>query len=615
MRKDFFSGLDNVLSGFPEFETLCGPKPRIVSRGGADCFRILRIRLLRVPPASGLSRAAEKRTVVHKSFVPRAAGALARYRRAGKPRWPRAAVFPLIGLSVQKMTLNKKLWTMVAVLWLGLLAIGAIGAWQSHERMMDDRREQLRNLIGEAVSIAAHYQKAAAQNAMPQAEAKQRALDALSALRYGTDGYVSINDSLPRMLMHPIKKELVGRDLRDYTDPAGTHVFVKIVEAGKQPGGGFVEYLWPKPGSDRPVPKMSFVQRVPEWDWYIVTGMYTDDLRAAFVAFLLRWAAMTVVLGVVASALMLIVLRSIRRHLGGNLEDAVAVAQRIAAGDLTQRVALTGNDRSSLMHALATMQASLIETIARVRGGTENINVGASEIAAGNTDLSQRTEQQAAALVQTASSMDEMTANVKRNAESAAHAARLAEQAAGVAARGSEVVGDVVRTMGEITASSRQIGDIIGVIDGIAFQTNILALNAAVEAARAGEQGRGFAVVASEVRSLAQRSAAAAKEIKTLIEQSTSAVEAGAALVGNAGTTMGEILQSVRRVNEILEEISHASKEQSTGIEQVNRAVGEMDQVTQQNAALVEQAAAAAHSLKDQVDMLRRAIDAFSVPA
>jgi methyl-accepting chemotaxis protein len=217
--------------------------------------------------------------------------------------------------------------------------------------------------------------------------------------------------------------------------------------------------------------------------------------------------------------------------------------------------------------------------------------------------------------VQTATSMDEMTANVKRNADSATHAARLAEQAAGVAARGNEVVDDVVRTMGAITASSRQIGDIIGVIDGIAFQTNILALNAAVEAARAGEQGRGFAVVAAEVRSLAQRSAAAAKEIKTLIVQSTGAVEAGATLVANAGTTMGEILQSVRRVNEILGEINHASSEQSAGIEQVNRAVGEMDQVTQQNAALVEQAAAAAHSLKDQVDVLREAIDAFVVPA
>jgi methyl-accepting chemotaxis protein len=211
--------------------------------------------------------------------------------------------------------------------------------------------------------------------------------------------------------------------------------------------------------------------------------------------------------------------------------------------------------------------------------------------------------------------MDEMTANVKQNADSATQAARLAGQAADVATRGSGVVDDVIQTMTRITESSRQIGDIIGVIDGIAFQTNILALNAAVEAARAGEQGRGFAVVAAEVRSLAQRSATAAKEIKALIETSTHTVEEGASLVTNAGATMGEIVQSVRRVNEILDEISHASREQSAGIEQVNRAVVEMDQVTQQNAALVEEAAAAAHSLKDQVDVLRDAIESFSLPA
>jgi methyl-accepting chemotaxis protein len=229
--------------------------------------------------------------------------------------------------------------------------------------------------------------------------------------------------------------------------------------------------------------------------------------------------------------------------------------------------------------------------------------------------LSQRTEQQAAALVETASSMDQMTANVKLNADSASQAAHLAGQAADVATRGSSVVDDVVRTMSEITSSSQKIGDIIGVIDGIAFQTNILALNAAVEAARAGEQGRGFAVVAAEVRSLAQRSATAAKEIKALIESSTNTVDQGATLVADAGSTMGEIVQSVRRVNEILEEIAHASREQSAGIEHVNRAVGEMDKVTQQNAALVEEAAAAAQSLKDQATVLRESISDFKLPA
>uniref|UniRef100_UPI00158B5D0B methyl-accepting chemotaxis protein n=1 Tax=Burkholderia glumae TaxID=337 RepID=UPI00158B5D0B len=370
-----------------------------------------------------------------------------------------------------------------------------------------------------------------------------------------------------------------------------------------------------KPGADAPVDKSSAVRRFAPWDWYIATGMYMDDVRAALYADILVWLGVSGALGAVSTVLMLMVLRSVRHSLGGDLEEAVDTARRIARGDLTARVALRGGDHGSLLHALHAMQTGLIEMVSRVRLGTDNINVGANEIAAGNTDLSQRTEQQAAALVQTASSMDEMTTHVRQSADSASQAAQLAGQAAGVATRGSDVVDDVVRTMDAITDSSRKIGDIIGVIDGIAFQTNILALNAAVEAARAGEQGRGFAVVASEVRSLAQRSASAAKEIKSLIETSTATVEQGASLVTHAGSTMQEIVQSVKRVNEILGEISQAAGEQRTGIEQVNRAVGEMDQVTQQNAALVEQAAAAAHSLKDQAENLREAVTRFALPA
>ncbi|MFL6641049.1 MAG: methyl-accepting chemotaxis protein [Paraburkholderia graminis] len=513
------------------------------------------------------------------------------------------------------MTLNKKLASMIAVLWFGLILIGGFGAWQNRASMVSDRRDQLTSLIDQANHVVARYYAMAQQHAITEDEAKKQALATLESMRYGKDGYISVNDSQPVMLMHPFKKEMVGKNLAQFADPAGNHLFVDIVNAGNHEGGGFVDYLWAKPGSEKPVAKTSYSQHFQPWDWYVVTGMYMDDVQRAFYASLLRWLAITVALGGIATGIMLLVLRSVRRSLGGDLEVAVEHAQLMAGGNLAVRVPVKDNDAGSLLHALQTMQAGLVDTVSRVRAGTENINVGASEIAAGNTDLSQRTEEQAAALVQTASSMDQMTVNVKQNADSAQQAAELAGQAADVATRGSRVVDDVVRTMGEITTSSRQIGDIIGVIDGIAFQTNILALNAAVEAARAGEQGRGFAVVAAEVRSLAQRSATAAKEIKALIETSTTTVEAGASLVANAGSTMGEIVQSVRRVNEILEEISNASREQSAGIEQVNRAVGEMDQVTQQNAALVEEAAAAAHSLKDQVGVLREAISSFAMPA
>ncbi|WP_345815051.1 methyl-accepting chemotaxis protein [Paraburkholderia sp. PREW-6R] len=513
------------------------------------------------------------------------------------------------------MTLNKKLASMIAVLWIGLILIGGFGAWQSRASMISDRRDQLTSLIEQANHAVERYYTLAQQHVLSEDEARKQALDTLAAMRYGKDGYISVNDSQPVMLMHPFKKEMVGKNLAQFADPAGNHLFVDIVNAGNRQGGGFVDYLWAKPGSDKPVAKTSYAMHFAPWDWYIVTGMYMDDVQSAFYANLLRWLVITVTLGTIATAVMLLVLRSVHRSLGGELEVAVQAAQMMARGNLTTRVPVKPDDQTSLLHALHTMQHGLVDTVSRVRLGTENINIGATEIAAGNTDLSQRTEEQAAALVETASSMDQMTVNVKQNADSAQQAAQLAGQAADVARRGSLVVDDVVRTMGEITTSSRQIGDIIGVIDGIAFQTNILALNAAVEAARAGEQGRGFAVVAAEVRSLAQRSATAAKEIKALIETSTGTVESGASLVANAGSTMGEIVQSVRRVNEILEEISNASREQSAGIEQVNRAVGEMDQVTQQNAALVEQAAAAAHSLKDQVGVLREAISSFSLPA
>jgi methyl-accepting chemotaxis protein len=462
---------------------------------------------------------------------------------------------------------------MIAVLWAGLILIGIAGVWQNRTSMIDDRKDRLIALVQEATSVAQHYYDASQQHQMSEEDAKKQALQAIGILRYGTDGYYSINDSQAVMLMHPIKPQLIGQNLTNFTDPAGNHLFTDIVKASQQEHGGFIHYLWSKPGSEKPVPKLSYGLRFAPWDWDVVTGMYMDDVNAAFVSNIIHWGAIIGVLGVLATIAMMFLLRSVRRGLGGDLELAVATAQRIAGGDLTAHIPVRHDDETSLMAALAHMQAGLADAVKRVRAGTENINVGASEIAAGNTDLSQRTEQQAAALVETASSMDEMTTNVKMNAESASQAANLAEQAAGVATRGSSVVDDVVRTMTEITSSSQKIGDIIGVIDGIAFQTNILALNAAVEAARAGEQGRGFAVVASEVRSLAQRSATAAKEIKALIESSTNTVDQGAALVASAGSTMGEIVQSVRRVNEILEEISHASREQSAGIEQVNRAV------------------------------------------
>jgi len=307
--------------------------------------------------------------------------------------------------------------------------------------------------------------------------------------------------------------------------------------------------------------------------------------------------------------------RSLARGITRPLERAVGVAEAVAAGDLTTRIdpvlASQRDETGKLMHALQAMTANLARIVGQVRSGTDAIATASREIATGNLDLSARTERQAGALEETASAMEELTSTVSQNADNARQANQLAASASAVAQQGGEVVGQVIATMGSINESSRKIVDIISVIDGIAFQTNILALNAAVEAARAGEQGRGFAVVASEVRSLAQRSASAAKEIKGLIDDSVAKVGSGSELVVRAGSTMDEVVTSVRHVADIVAEITAASGEQSDGISQVNLAINDMDQTTQQNAALVEQAAAAAEAMQEQAVRLSEVVSQF----
>lgn len=304
----------------------------------------------------------------------------------------------------------------------------------------------------------------------------------------------------------------------------------------------------------------------------------------------------------------------LRRSITQPLREAVSVAEAIARFDLSSKITTQAQDETGqLLHALHSMQVSLTRLISSVRQSTDSIGTASSEIASGNMDLSSRTEQTASNLQQAAASMMQLTGTVRQTADSAATANQLASSAATVAQRGGQVVSQVVSTMDEISASSRRIGDIIGTIDGIAFQTNILALNAAVEAARAGEQGRGFAVVAGEVRSLAQRSAEAAKEIKGLIGASVERVESGSRLVQDAGTTMGEIVASVQRVTDIIGEITAAAQEQRDGIDQINLAVTQLDQMTQQNAALVEEAASAAESLKDQSTRLSGEMGVFKL--
>jgi methyl-accepting chemotaxis protein len=511
------------------------------------------------------------------------------------------------------MSLNRKLWLSLALVWLGLLGVGLWSAVETRSTMLAERKAGMVNLVDAAQGIVNGYYALSQGGKLSEADAQREALARLATMRYGESGYLFVMDSKPVVLMHPTLPQMTGKPVGDFKDPDGKLLYVAIVDAAKASGRGFAEYRGRLPHSETAVPKISYVVRFAPWDWNITSGVFIKDIDTVYYETLLGHLALVLVIGAIISLAMVLIIRNVRASLGGEPDQAARLAASIAQGDLTQVVDVRPQDKTSMMAAMHDMQNRLQQTIGEIRRSAESIASATQQIAAGNGDLSQRTEQQAASLQETAASMEELTATVKQNADNARQASGLAHNASEIATRGNDVVSRVIGTMGEINDSSRQIVDIIGVIEGIAFQTNILALNAAVEAARAGEQGRGFAVVAGEVRSLAQRSGTAAKEIKQLISASVERVHNGSTLVQQAGTTMGEILQAVQRVTDIMGEIAAASEEQSSGISQVGRAVTQMDEVTQQNAALVEQAAAAAASLQDQAGRLRDTVSAFRV--
>jgi methyl-accepting chemotaxis protein len=729
------------------------------------------------------------------------------------------------------MTVQKRLMLMVAGSLIGIVLLGVLLLGAMRSNMMDDRKLAARFAVESAWGVLEAFEKRAVAGELTQDEARKQAIATLRTLRYNGEDYFWINDFGPRMVMHPTKPELEGKDLSGSKDPNGKHLFVEFVAVAKANGAGFVDYMWPRPGAEAPVDKVSYVRTFEPWGWIIGSGIYVDDVNA-HVAEQAIWVALIVlvvaiVIGVpgvrlgrsiarrlrdaghhaesistgvfdrsidsgvrdeigqllraldkmridlkdrterdqaVASENLRVrtaldfVSRNVRiadanndviyanRAMMGTLKDIegdirqsvpgfsadrimgsnVSVlctnpafvrksephgigqrselvigsrtfevvttpivdtsgqrigmvaewtdrTQEIAAerevegmisaalnGDFSHRIEAEG--RSGFFKFLAVSMNELVavvaaglgdtarvlgaisrgvltekierdyagtfgqlkqdtnatvdklrEVVGRIKDSTEAINTAAREIAAGNSDLSSRTEEQASSLEETASSMEELNATVKQNAESALKANELGRQSNEAVMRGAETVKRVVLTMSDIQDSSKKIADIIGVIDSIAFQTNILALNAAVEAARAGEQGRGFAVVASEVRTLAQRSAQAAKEIKGLIADSVERVDGGAKLVAEAGATMEQVVDSFRQVTGLVTDIASASQEQASGISQVTQAVSQMDGVTQQNAALVEEAAAAAESLEEQARALMRAVGQFKL--
>ena len=512
---------------------------------------------------------------------------------------------------LHRMSLARRLALIVASALLGVVVIATLALRGEREVVLEERKNAVRQTVEIAHEILVHHHAQASKGLVTMDQAQAQAKAAIAALRYSGSEYFWINDMHPRMVLHPIKPELNGKDLTQNKDPSGKALFVAFVDAVRSSGSGFVSYMWPKPGQEKPVEKLSYVKGFAPWGWVIGSGVYIDNVDAAVKQAVISTGLQSLLLMGLLLALGLAVSRSLLRQIGGEPAYASEVARRIAAGDLSVEVRVKPGDTQSMLHALRSMRDGLAGLVHGVRQGSESVATASGEIAQGNLDLSQRTERQASALQQTAASMEQLGTTVKNTADSARQASQLAAAASNVATQGGEVVAEVVQTMHGIHASSRKIADIIGVVDGIAFQTNILALNAAVEAARAGEQGRGFAVVASEVRTLAGRSAQAAKEIKQLIQASVDQVEHGSELVGRARDTMDEVVGAIRRATDVMGEISAASVEQSQGVAQIGAAVSEMDQATQQNAALVEEGAAAAESLRQQAAQLVQAVSAF----
>ncbi len=730
------------------------------------------------------------------------------------------------------MTVSKKLWLMNGLAILALFMVAFVSLYSERNTLLEDRQRATRYAVETAWGMVDALGHKAVSGDISEEQAKSAAMSQLKAMRYDGKEYFWVNDMQPRMVMHPAKPELDGKDLSGAQDPQGKHLFLDMVEAVKKDGAGFVNYEWPRPGSDQPVPKISYVKGYQPWGWVIGSGAYIDDIDAAVMKHAWELALVVLLIGGVMTAASNLLARNISRR----MLQAAGIANSVSHGQYNNLIVADGSDEiADLMHSLALMQTRLLERteadlsaaremerlkcaldnvsmcvrvadnegkviyvnkalnetlhrdekafqkenpsfvasqvlggsigvfyadpdaaisrlrllngtvetrltlggrqynvvttpvvsatgerlgtvgqwldltdqiksevevaaivkaavmgdfsgrislegknsfflqlaesinalmktsetglnevvrvlgalaqydltetvsteyqgifgllkddanatvgqlteiISRIKEAAQTINLASAEIATGNTDLSSRTEEQASSLQETAASMEELTSTVRGNAANAREANQLAAGASSIALRGGEVVGRVVQTMSSISDSSKRIVDIISVIDGIAFQTNILALNAAVEAARAGEQGRGFAVVATEVRNLAKRSAVAAKEIKDLIGDSVEKVRAGTVLVDQAGKTMEEVQASIKRVTDIMSEISAASAEQSVGIDQVNLSISQMDSMTQQNAALVEQAAAAAESMEEQAQQLTVMMSTFKL--
>jgi len=513
---------------------------------------------------------------------------------------------------MRHLTFRKKLWLIIAVMWIALGLTGAVSILKYRQLMVDDRKATLNTVLDMARNMVDVSKARVTSGELNVADGKKAALAELSHMRYGENGYVYVATFEPVMLLNPARPKMVGKFVGDLKDAKGNLVYEPILKAARQ-GHGYVNTNTPKPGEKGEYPKLSAVIGIPEWDWAIGTGTYVDDIETAFRRELLLLGLQLLVAGGIASGIAYVIIRHLNGEIGAEPNVARQAVMAMADGDLSAALSVPPVDKGSVMFSIVQMQGRLVEVIGRLHSNVATFAQASSAISEGNANLSSRTEQQAAALEETAASMEQLTAAVKQNADNAGVASQAAAQAQGIVSEGTRSVAEIIETMRGITESAGKMREITGLIEGVSFQTNILALNAAVEAARAGEHGRGFAVVASEVRALAQRSDAAAKEIKSLIELSSTRISSGADTVTRAGSSMERIEQSIRHIAGIVSEIARASGEQRQGIEQISLAILQMDEGTQQNAALVEQVAALSKSLNVQTEQLEETISIFKL--
>ena len=509
-----------------------------------------------------------------------------------------------------RLTTTQKLWGTLGIIWIAMLLLVGWLALENRQTIESERRDSIQYVIESVHSQIEALQERVTTGELSEEEAQQRAIDNMSSVSFGGGEYLFSFDDDLRIISHPNRPR--GEDMSAYQDASGMDLYAAFREAA-QSGGGHVDYHSRRITGDKQVPKISYVAYLPEWQWSMAAGVYVDDINEAFIAGLIRSVIILLIIGLPVTLLMGWVIRDVSRRLGGDPRYAASVVRHIADGDLTQVTQLSAKDQQSLLFDINRMRENLAVTIGDIHHGANQVNSGVEQIVGVNEELSTRTEEQAASLAETASSMEQLTATVKQNAEHADHARTLATRTADSAQRGSDSMSTVITTMATINESATQMSSIVNTIDGIAFQTNILALNASVEAARAGEQGRGFAVVANEVRQLASRSASAAQEIKTLIEASDSKVVEGSRQVQATGDVINGMVDDIKQLSTLVQEISAATIEQSSGIEQVNQAVTQMDQMTQQNASLVQESNHATQTLAQLSTQLRQLVANFRI--